>query len=223
MKNLKVAVFDLDGTLISSDSIIYTLLNESLNELGKKSVKINIIQQLISLPLGKIIQTILPNESLDFYEECQNLFHHKYQEATAKNHHIICYPYVEEQLKKLNDAGWIMAICTGAERKSCENNLEENRIRKYFVSLKTASDGFPPKPDPEILRTAIAECGGNLKHAIMIGDTSYDIGMAHKINVKSIGVSWGYHKKEQLIAAGANEIIDSPEQLFESLERLIHE
>lgn len=223
MSKNKIAIFDLDGTLISSENAIYQLLNESLVELGKLPLDFLIIRSLIGMNLIEMLRKTYPNEPADFYQSCSNLFHDKYQHASAKEQHILCYPHIKEQLEKLENAGWVMAVCTGAGRHSCEKHLQENAINSYFVTLKTSSDGYPSKPDTPILRAAIAECGGQPDEAIMIGDTVYDIRMATKMDVKSIGVLWGYHDKAQLLNAGADRLIDNPAQLFDSLEELAHE
>lgn len=220
MSKNKIAIFDLDGTLISSENAIYQLLNESLITLGKKPLDFLTIRSLIGINLIEMLQKTYPNESDDFYQSCSHIFHDKYQHTSAKERHILCYPHIKEQLEKLAAAGWVMAVCTGAGRHSCERHLKENAIDHYFVTLKTSSDGYPSKPDPQILRAAIAECGGQPDEAIMIGDTVYDIGMATKIDVKSIGVLWGYHDKAYLLNAGADCIIEDPAQLFDSLEEL---
>lgn len=222
MEKTKIAIFDLDGTLISSENAIYQLLNESLAELGKPPLDFLELRSLIGMNLIEMLRKIYPDETADFYQSCHDLFHDKYHYASAKDRHVLCYPHIQEQLERLNDAGWIMAVCTGAGRYSCERHLKENGIDGYFVTLKTSSDGYPSKPNPQILHAAIAECGGQLGDAIMIGDTIYDIGMASKIHVKSLGVLWGYHDKTQLLGAGAHKLIDNPMDLYDTLEDMAH-
>ena len=70
-----------------------------------------------------------------------------------------------------------------------------------FVTLQTA-DRHPSKPHPSMLETAMAEAGALPADTVMIGDTVYDIEMALAAGCRAIGVAWGYHDPEELLAAG---------------------
>jgi phosphoglycolate phosphatase len=61
---------------------------------------------------------------------------------------------------------------------------------------------------------------GKSDRGLMIGDTSYDMAMARAAGVRGIGVSWGYHSREELLAAGADYIADHPSEIAELVSRL---
>jgi phosphoglycolate phosphatase len=71
-----------------------------------------------------------------------------------------------------------------------------------------------------MIETAMAEAGAAPETTIMIGDTSYDMAMAKAAGVRAIGVSWGYHPREELLAAGADYIADHPSDIAELVSRL---
>ncbi|MBM3604576.1 MAG: HAD family hydrolase, partial [Alphaproteobacteria bacterium] len=75
-----------------------------------------------------------------------------------------------------------------------------------FISLQTA-DGHPSKPHPSMLWAALAETGTKPGRAVMIGDTSFDMGMARAAGMAGFGVSWGYHPAAELAQAGAARIL----------------
>jgi phosphoglycolate phosphatase len=56
---------------------------------------------------------------------------------------------------------------------------------------------------------------------VMIGDTTFDIEMARNAGVIAIGVSWGYHEVEELQLAGAAKVIDSFDELAETLGQIM--
>ncbi len=217
---MKVAIFDLDGTLVSSENAIHFALQQAFTKQGIKITDFKSIHELIGLPIETIIHHLIPHQNSHFYTQVIDDFENAYYKLITKNQHNLCYPHIKEQLALLNDKGWILAICTGKGRKGTEIDLKSNNIAPYFSLLKTASDGYMPKPNPQILKAAIAECGGKLNEAIMIGDTSYDIDMAYEIGVKSLAVSWGYHEKKAL--SHATDFIENPEDLNEKLEALYH-
>ena len=79
-------------------------------------------------------------------------------------------------------------------------------------ALQTA-DRHPSKPDPAMLLAAMAEAGAAPGDTVMIGDTAYDIAMARAAGVRALGVAWGYHDAQELLAAGAEAVATTPEEL----------
>jgi phosphoglycolate phosphatase len=82
-----------------------------------------------------------------------------------------------------------------------------------FVSLQTA-DRHPSKPHPGMLEAAMRETGSAPGETLMIGDTSYDMTMARAAGVGAIGVGWGYHSVDHLIATGASAVLERFEDLL---------
>ena len=83
-----------------------------------------------------------------------------------------------------------------------------------FVTLQTA-DRHPSKPHPAMLEAAMAEAGATPAATVMIGDTTYDIEMARTAGVRALGVGWGYHAADELIAAGADAVATTAAELEE--------
>ncbi len=73
--------------------------------------------------------------------------------------------------------------------------------------LQTADDAAG-KPAPDMLLNAMAETGIGWARTLMIGDTSFDMAMARAAGVGAVGVSWGYHAPDDLMAAGATRVLD---------------
>jgi phosphoglycolate phosphatase len=90
--------------------------------------------------------------------------------------------------------------------------LAANGIADLFVTLQTA-DRHPSKPHPAMLEAALLEAGAQASEAVMIGDTAYDMQMARDAHVRGIGVDWGYHHPHELRTAGAETVVESPDQL----------
>jgi phosphoglycolate phosphatase len=122
------------------------------------------------------------------------------------------FPGIPDTLRSLRAAGWELAIATGMSDRGLAHVLAVNDIADLFVSLQTA-DRHPSKPHPAMLIAALAEADANPTDAVMIGDTQYDILMAREAGVRAIGVNWGYHEPEELVAAGAEFVADTPEAL----------
>ena len=87
------------------------------------------------------------------------------------------------------------------------------------MTIQTADD-HPSKPHPSMITTAMAETGASREETIMIGDTTYDIEMARAAKVGALGVTWGYHHRDELIEAGAHLIIDGYAEMPAALDKV---
>ena len=119
---------------------------------------------------------------------------------------------IRELLDSLRGAGWDLGVATGKSQRGLEHCLAAHGLSDHFITLQTA-DFHPSKPHPAMLEAALDEAFAAAENAVMIGDTSYDIQMARAAGVRAIGVDWGYHTAPELLAAGAEAVAQSPEDL----------
>ena len=98
--------------------------------------------------------------------------------------------------------GWTLGIATGKSDRGLAGLLDTHGLGQSFATLQT-SDRHPSKPHPAMLEAALLEAGAMPEEAVMIGDTSFDMAMARAAGVRAIGVAWGYHGAEELLAAKA--------------------
>ena len=73
------------------------------------------------------------------------------------------------------------------------------------MTLQTP-DNAPGKPDPGMVLQAMAETGARPETTLVIGDTTFDMEMAREARVGALGVAWGYHPAEALLAPGAGAV-----------------
>ena len=71
-----------------------------------------------------------------------------------------------------------------------------------------------------MIETAMAEVGVKPTHAFMIGDTTFDMAMAQAAGVTAIGVTWGYHAEQDIVAAGADKVVHSFAELLPAITAL---
>ena len=120
-------------------------------------------------------------------------------------------------LARLHGAGWTLGVATGKSDRGLTGCLTMHGIVDLFVTLQTA-DRHPSKPHPSMLETAMAEAGALARDTVMIGDTVYDVEMALAAGARAIGVAWGYHAPDELLAAGAEAVAATPRELGEMLD-----
>jgi phosphoglycolate phosphatase len=119
-------------------------------------------------------------------------------------------------LDALLDDGWLLGVATGKSDRGLEHCLASHGLSRHFVTLQTA-DRHPSKPHPAMLEAALFEAGAMPQHAVMIGDTAYDMMMAVNAGVRALGVDWGYHTPAELSDAGAEAVARNPLHLLELL------
>jgi phosphoglycolate phosphatase len=118
------------------------------------------------------------------------------------------FPGVHAGLTALAGQGFLLAVATGKSRRGFERVLEETGTRELFVASRCADEAFS-KPHPRMLEEILETTGVAAGRAIMVGDTVYDMQMAGNANVPGLGVSYGVHPREQLLAHGALACMDS--------------
>ena len=122
-----------------------------------------------------------------------------------------------EALDAFEAAGWLLGVATGKSDRGLSLILAHHGLSDRFVTLQTA-DRHPSKPHPSMLETAMAEAGALARDTVMIGDTVYDVEMALAAGARAIGVAWGYHAPDELLAAGAEAVAATPRELGEMLD-----
>ena len=129
------------------------------------------------------------------------------------------FPGMKDLLKRLQDSGqWYLGIATNKSRIALENGLAKHDLKNYF-DITLTTDEIEPKPSPEMALIAIKTFNVDPKHTVIIGDTINDIGLGVNAKIMSIGVGWGYNKKEVLLSSGANKIVNNSSELFEVLNK----
>ena len=216
----RLAVFDVDGTLIDSQHNIVASMLQACERNGVAAPTADAVRRIIGLSLLEAVTRLLPDHEPDVIDRVVDDYKLGFQELRARQDHFEpLFPGVMEALDALEKEGWILAVATGKSRRGLLLMIERHGFQGRFVSLQTADDN-PGKPHPAMLRRAIAEAGGEPHSTVMIGDTSYDMQMGRSAGARAVGVAWGYHAPEELLAAGAHVIVDSYPALVGSLSPL---
>jgi len=215
---LRIVVFDVDGTLINSVSVISHCLSTALVGFGCPAPTQLEVREIIGISLPEAVGRLAPEASPNVQKNIVEKYREEFSRVHAQEGFTEqFFPGAMACLKGLSDSGYLLAVATGKSRKGLNDLLAQHDLGKYFVALGTADDG-PGKPHPYMLQKVLSESGVESSEAIMIGDTTYDIEMARSARVCSVGVSWGNHTVMELRKAGANHIVDS----FEEFEQWVY-
>jgi len=216
----RLAVFDVDGTLIDSQHNIVASMVAACERNAVAAPSAEEIRRIIGLSLQEAVARLLPGMEGDLVARVVEDYKNGFAELRGRpDHYEPLFPGVMEALDALEKDGWVLAVATGKSRRGLLAMIERHGLHGRFVSLQTADDN-PGKPDPTMLRRAIAEAGARAEESVMIGDTSYDMQMGRSAGARAIGVGWGYHGTDELLASGAELVVETYTQLVGSLAGL---
>jgi phosphoglycolate phosphatase len=102
--------------------------------------------------------------------------------------------------------------------RALRDMLDSHGLRQLFIGTQTADDA-PSKPHPGMVLNCIAATGVERHHAVVVGDTEYDMAMARAAGARAVGVDWGYHSTERMLRGGAEHIIED----FSALDAVLEE
>ncbi|MDA8230571.1 MAG: HAD family hydrolase [Magnetospirillum sp.] len=213
MSHLRLAVFDVDGTLIDSQHNIITAMTEAWAALGIGVPRPEQVRRIIGLSLTEACAAMLPWASPSTHRAVAEAYKDAFRALRLlPDSTEPLFSGVVNALDTLEAGGWLLGIATGKSRRALVPTLEAHGLEDRFVTIQTADDN-PGKPHPGMLLRAAREVGADAGDMVMVGDTSYDMLMANAANVAALGVSWGYHSLDELRKAGARAVIDSFDDL----------
>ncbi|MGQ0674268.1 MAG: HAD-IA family hydrolase [Hyphomicrobium sp.] len=219
---MNLVIFDCDGTLVDSQYMIVAAMAGAFAAHGLPPPPDEQVRRVIGLSLEGAVARLLPaglhRQAPVIAEDYKASFRAL---RTAGIIEEPLYPGVHAAIEALaarDDV--VLAIATGKSRRGVDAVLAREGLSRHFVSIQTA-DEHPSKPDPSMIVTAMAETGVDRGRTMMIGDTTFDIEMAVNAGVTGIGIGWGYHAPEELLAAGAVHLIHASQELGRALDALL--
>lgn len=203
----RLAIFDCDGTLVDSGATIHRALNAAFDTHGLACPPLSVSRKVIGLSLVEAMAALAPGADHETLSRTyKDAFFAMRQGGQVEEP---LFEGILPLLDALEADGWLLAVATGKSDRGLRHCLESHGIHARFVSLQTA-DRHPSKPHPAMALAAIAEAGAAAQTSVVIGDTSFDIGMALAARAGAIGAGWGYHEAAELTAAGAHGIAEMP-------------
>ncbi|SDZ53006.1 phosphoglycolate phosphatase [Jannaschia faecimaris] len=214
-----LAIFDVDGTLVDSQAIITATMARAFVDAGLEPPTRAQTLALVGISLPQLIAMLLPDQTAAMQQRVTENYRRIYTEHIANDSEARLYPGVGEGLARLKQKGITLGVATGKSQKGLDRLVAGQGWGNMFATLQCA-DHHPSKPHRSMVDRALLETATEAGRAVMIGDTTFDMEMGAGGGVATLGVAWGYHAAEDLLAAGARSVLPNFGTLVAEIERM---
>ncbi|MDY3240434.1 MAG: HAD-IA family hydrolase [Anaerovoracaceae bacterium] len=213
MKKYKLAIFDLDGTLLETLEDLHDSTNHALVSQGLPPRTLDEVRRFVGNGIHKLIERAVPEGSSS--ETVEQVFEEfKTWYAVHCNDKTSAYDGIKEMLLALRKAGVRTAVVSNKADFGVQT-----LCKTYFSGLLDVAvgqrEGIRLKPAPDSVNEVLRLLEIRREDAVYIGDSDVDIDTARNAGMDCISVTWGFRRREFLLEHGAVILADKPENLEE--------
>ena len=211
----RLVIFDLDGTLIDSLADLGEAVNHAMRLAGFPEHSLQEYRKMVGHGVRNLVMQALPPQfqaDEPLIDRCLASFKEYY--TAHIDVHTRPYPGMVELLNELHNAGVLLAVASNKFQSGTEYLVSTLFPGIPFVAILGNRDGYPLKPDPEIVGEALRKADITAADAVLVGDSLTDMKTAANGGVRGIAVSWGYRTLEP---SADYVLVSSPEDLRHKL------
>ena len=215
---LKSVIFDMDGTLLDTLDIISRTNNRIFQKHGFQAHTIEEYKGFVGDGMRMLLRRALPKDAPDdvipvLLPEVLDLYH---EEGVGT---IPPFEGIRETLSGLVERRIKISILTNKEHKYALLNAETILGEFHFDAILGERPGIPLKPAPDGIFEISEITKVPLSQTVYVGDMKADILTAKNAGITSIGCLWGFGRKDDLVALGADILISEPKELLELADK----
>ena len=205
----RMVVFDWDGTVMDSAAAIVESIQAASRDLGLVAPSDASARHVIGLGLGEALRHAVPELPSHRYDEMVDRYRYHY---LSRDYDLRLFSGITELLEGLSARGLLLAVATGKSQLGLSRALKVSGLEAFFHATRCA-DQCMSKPHPQMLLELMGEFALSPEDLLMIGDTSHDLNMAANAEVDAVGVAYGAHEREVLLACAPLGVMESVEEL----------
>ena len=214
MSRFKAVLFDFDGTIMDTNTIILESWKHTFNTVLGRDPDRKLITSTFGEPLEKTMAKLFPDRDT---EEMVNTYRSYQRHIYQKD--ITMFPGMKEVVTELKERGYKIAIVTSRFWESTQQGLYKFDISDLIDAIVSAEDTTIHKPDPTPCLLCLEKLGIRPEEALMVGDSKFDILCARNAGVESCLVSWTITVDDELREELAPEYyITEASQLLDIVE-----
>ena len=186
MRNIKLIIFDLDGTLVDAYAAINSSFNYALSKLGLKAQSASLIRRCVGWGDVNLLKPFVASGDLD---RALSLYRKHHKHSLLK--HSRLYPHARSLLRRLKAGGYKLAVASNRPTEFSLILLRHLRILNYFDYVLCADKLKHGKPNPGILNKIIKRFAFKKSQVLYVGDMAIDAQAARRAKVKAVIVNGG--------------------------------
>ena len=213
---IKLCIFDLDGTVLDTVHSIAYFCNFVLEKRGIEPFPEEEYNLLAGGGSPDLIHKVLSHRGLDtpeLFEEVFNEYAPMYRDNVTYKTTI--FDGLKEQLDILKANGYRFAIVSNKLDEQAQAVINATYGKGYFDYVTGQKPGGPVKPDITEVKGAFDYFGVTPDECLYFGDTSTDMITGKRAKIFTVGVLWGFRGREELLATGADALLEKPTELAE--------
>ncbi|WP_093988640.1 HAD family hydrolase [Massiliimalia timonensis] len=206
--------FDMDGTLADTLTDATDAVNFGLSQIHCPPRSEEEVQSYMGDSVYELIRRAMaPVEDEDLLVQAKQGFDTYYEKHFCDKTHL--YPGIHELCKKLTETGIQLFVFSNKQILFVQEMLQRLLPEFSFAAVLGNHENFPPKPDPQQFLLFQEREGFSSRECVLIGDSNIDIATAHRANIYSVGVLWGYGERKAFLKEKADLYTDSAEEIYQ--------
>ena len=214
----KLVIFDLDGTLLNTIEDLGQAANYALERNGYATHSMASYPYFVGNGVRRLVTRVLPEDARDdetVDRVLGDFLEHYDEHCTDFTKH---YNGMPELLQDLHDLGVTVAVASNKYQKAVDKIIGHFFPDVNFIAVEGHREGVNVKPDPSVIFAILAKAGVSKADTLYVGDSGVDMETARRACIDSVGVTWGFRNKKELVEYHANVIVNNPVEILSVVE-----
>ncbi|MCR5272721.1 MAG: HAD family hydrolase [Lachnospiraceae bacterium] len=207
----KLAIFDMDGTILNTIDDLADSLNVVLKEYDMPTHTVEEVKNFVGNGIHKLIERAVPkgsdNETIERVFDSYNRYYKEHCAVKTKP-----YDGIKETIIELKEAGVITAVVSNKADYGVQS-LCEDYFDGLFDFALGEKEGVRRKPCPDSVNAVMEKFKTEKKDTVYIGDSEVDFETSRNANVDVIMVAWGFRDEKTIRDLGAKTIVHKPVEI----------
>ena len=214
----KLVIFDLDGTLLNTIEDLGQAANYALERNGYATHSMASYPYFVGNGVRRLMTRVLPEDARD--DEKVDRVLKDFLEYYDEHCTDFTKPYngMPELLQDLRDSGIAIAVASNKYQKAVSKIIPHYFPDINFVAIEGQKEGVNVKPDPSIVFAILAQAKVAKADTLYVGDSGVDMETARRACIDSVGVTWGFRSKKELVEYHADVIVNNPVDILDVVE-----
>ena len=212
----QTVIFDLDGTLLDTIQDLADAGNWVCRRNGWPEHSVEEFKRMVGNGIPNLVRRFSPEGSRSSLLLANTIAQFNAYYGAHNLDRTAPYPGVPELLAKLGERGVTMAVYSN-KADAFSREIVEHFFPGVFHLVRGQVQGVPVKPDPAGIHAVMDALGADPARTLFVGDSDVDVYTGHNGGLAVCGVTWGFRGREELEAAGADCLADTPAELGEKI------